>query len=466
MRVLVISPEAGAWPYPSSLADSVNCSVKAFQGLGAEVRVYSPCFQADSNEEILSTVSEIHAGHERVRGEGFSILGARGSVFHYVRNQAYFSRNGHYNDPGDLPYWDNHYRFSLLVSAALQHCVDTGFEPDFIQGHEWGASLIGAYARSCYKEEFGKVPVFFTIHNIEYDFHFLEHDIDRIGLDRRDFNMDGYEFWGKVSMLKAGILYADVVTFASDGYRNQVLDRDLAGGIRGFLEAHQAKIVGVQHGIDYSRWSSFKGAGVLEQKRAAKAKLQTELGLAQEDKFIVYCHLDRETVRTAETLFTILTDLFHLPIQLVVGLPSSFPEQEYFHALSRQNPGRLGVMLFGPGTESQQRALAGSDVLFLSNTDEPSASLVIKALCNGVIPLAGRDIGCADLLTPLLSEDASSANALLVEDPWPDQMLRSVRHGLDLYTNERPKWELLVSNALAFRYPWEKTASAFLALKS
>lgn len=464
MRVLVISPEAGAWPFASSLADSVNGAVKAYEALGADVRVYSPCFHCEDSSP--PSAPDIYQGQERVRGEAYSVMvNPARPIFYFIRHSGYYNRSGHYADPDLVPYWDNHYRFSLLVSAALQHAAADGFKPDFIHAHEWGGALVGAYIRGAYVDLYANVPLVLTIHNLEYDFHFLEQDIERMGLDRRDFNMDGYEFWGKVSLLKAGILYADRVVFSSEGYRRQLLDRDLAGGIRGFLEYHQNKLIGIQHGIDYGVWNPFSNADVINQKAKAKRALQQELGLEQNQSFLVYCHLDKETVRTAETLFTILTDLFHLPLQLVVGLSGTYSEQEYFYALARQNPGRMAILQFDSTTLVERKALSASDLLFLSNTDEPSCSLILKALACGAIPLAGEDIGCIDLLTAFDGQNLQTANAFLVPDPWPDQMLRSLRLGLDFYQEERKYWDQLVLNALKFRYPWEKTANAYLEMK-
>jgi starch synthase len=465
MRVLVISPEAGTWPHPSILADSVNGSIKAYSELGAEVRVYSPCYSTEPPDP--SVPPDIYQGQESVRGEGYGIANAPGSPFFLVRHSGYFSRSGQYNDPDKIPYWDNHYRFSLLVSAALQHCEVSGFKPHFIHCHEWGAALAGAYARYVYRESFGKVPVILTIHNIEYDFHFLEQDIERIGLDWKDFNLDGFEFWGKVSLLKAGILYADQVVFASEGYHQQVLDRNLAGGIRGFLERHQHKLVGLQHGINYDRWTPFSSLPAsLKEKSLAKAAFQQTKKLDVAETFVVYCHLDRETIRTAETLFTILTDLFHLPLQLIVGHSPTYHDQEYFRALADQNPSRMSVVVIRDAEVELKEALTAADVLFLSSTDEPSASLILRAMACGAIPVTGKDTGCASLLSPFNGENAQDANAVLVEEPWPDQMLRSLRTALDLYTSGREDWNLMTANAMKFRYTWKKTAMAYLALNS
>jgi len=88
--------------------------------------------------------------------------------------------------------------------------------------------------------------------------------------------------------------------------------------------------------------------------------------------------------------------------------------------------------------------------------------LILKALANGTVPLTSHDLGCADLLAPFNGDNISDANAILVQDPWPDQMLRSLRMGLDLYSNERSQWDHLASNAAAFEFSWEHSASTYL----
>ncbi|HSQ43017.1 MAG TPA: glycogen/starch synthase [Fibrobacteraceae bacterium] len=464
MRVLVISPEAGAGPLSSGLADSIDDLVHAYTSLGIEVCVYSPFYESGPSQ-TTPPLEEIFKGTEPVCQESFSIMKASGSPFHFVRHASYFLRHGQYNDVDQVPYWDNHLRFALLASAALTHAQASSCRPDFVHCHEWGAALAIAYARDQYADYFQNIPILFTIHNVEYDFHFLEQDIERIGLKRKDFNIDGYEFWGKVSLLKTGILYADQVIFTSNGYCHQVLNRDLAGGIRGFLEMHRGKVHGLQHGIDYSRWTPFQTSNPIAQKKQAKAQLQEELGLERSDDiFLVYCHLDKETERTTEILFTILTNLFQLPLQLVVGQPSNDQEREYFQALSQQNTGRMATVALNHGIEIPKKLLAAADLLFLSHTEEPSASLVLKALACGAIPLTGQDVGCAGLLTRFNGENFQQANALLMSDPWPDQMLRHLRTGLDLFASDREKWNQLVTNALAFRYSWETTISEYLRL--
>lgn len=457
MKILVISPEAGDLSVPSSLAGTINSSIQAYLDLGASVRVYSPCFGCIIEKN--PSMQLLRDGEEPLRNEPYSIVQESiQSPFFFVKS-ALFQREGKYFDVEKIPYPDNHFRFSLLVMAALKDAHDTGFVPDFIHCHEWAAGLAGAYAKGIYSNWYAQTPVLLTLHNAEYDFHFFEHDLASMGLDRAGFHIDGFEYWGKVSLLKVAVLYADRVVFPSEGYKTQILEQDLGGGIRGFLEFHQAKISAIQHGVDYTRWES------PSNKAHRKQVMQKSLGLTEDSSFVLYCHLDQNTRRTADTLFTLWTDLLHLPIQIVVGVELGSLESEMLEVAVTQYPDRL-AMIDVKNMETHKTVMQGSDLLFLASTDEPAATLVLNAMACGTIALAGIDIGCASLLSSVEVHGPQNGNTVLVENPWPDQMLRTLRNTIELYSQSPSEWTQFVKNAQSVRVPWSLTAQKYLELFS
>lgn len=463
MKILLISPEAGSWTEHSPLAEVVNYFADAYQRKGAEVLVVSPYFnqRAASRDDF----SSVYSGAEKVRGESYSVW-VDGLRHHaHIRSDLHFDRSGIYHDPDQHPYFDNHLRFSFLVSAALDYCIQIGFQPDVIHAHEWAAGLAGAQAKGAYASVLGKVPVLLTIHNVAYDFYCSEQDIENIGLPRCDFNIDGYEYWGKVSLLKTAILYADQVVLTSPGYRSHVLGTDLPGGIRGFLERNSAKLLGIQNGLDYTPWAeadAIPSENAPARKQAFKSTLRQTAHLPETSDLLLYSHIDKESGRTAETLSTILSNMLHLNMQLVVGIEESHPDYPYFCSVSQQNPERIGILPLSTRPEQLLRSLGGSDVLFSAQPAEPSASLILKSLACGTLPLTSRDTGCASLLVSYTGENADTANALVANEPSPDQMVRLLRFAVDIYSQNNNDWSQLAGNARNFRYPWDTTVSEYL----
>ncbi len=463
MKILMISPEAGSWKEHSSLAEVVNSFAEAYKRKGAEILVISPFFTQRLQDR--TDFSLIASGTEKLRGEPYEIW-TDGLPYHaHVGNNQHFDRTGIYHDPSQYPYHDNHLRFSFLVSAALDYASSIGFVPDLIHAHEWGAGLAGAIARGTYGAHFANVPVTLTLHNVAYDFYCNEQDIVSIGLPIGDFNIDGYEYWGKVSLLKSAVLYSDHVILTSPGYRDHVLSTDMPGGIRGFLERHGKKLLGIQNGLDYAAWCDESHRNISlalnERKRSFKDKLRALVGLPDRPEFLLYTHIDSESGRTAEILSTILSNIMHIDMQLVIGIRDSHPDYGYFRSVAEQNP-HLIALVPSSAEFPIQNALCAADALFSAMPAEPSASLILKALACGCIPLTSHETGCASLLVNYSGHNADDANAMVAREPSPDHMLRLLRFAVDTYANNRADWDLLMRNASEFRYPWDTTVSEYL----
>lgn len=459
MNILIVSPEAGK--FDSALAMTVNRMTKAFSRAGTKVLPCSPFYKAQPNVEF-SQLECIYRGTERLHGKPFEIWKKPNSLYLYVYNEEFFGREFIYGKPGE-PYSDTHIRFSFMSSAILEYASKIGFAPHAILGHEWGSALTGSLARNLYTKEYEGVPFFLTIHNIHYDFLVSESEIEKLGLQRSEYSMDGYEYWGKVSFLKAGILYAQKVLLPSIGYRDAVLKTNTAGGLTGFLRRNADKLKGIQFGVSYSTWD-FNKANQLplkEAKQRAKAALAQKIGVDIGERLLIYAHLDAESGDTSGTLSTLLSDLAKLDVFILVGLDESFPEWDYYRSVAAEFPNSFCALSLGKTYDTLKAFLAGADVLFAGSLKEPSASILLRALASGTVPVTGKEIGVANMLDPYTEGGHGHPNAFLVDDPKsPVHMLRSIRDCVKIYNT--PKWDAIVENAYNFRYEWDRTIAQYL----
>ena len=470
MEILVVSPEAGNWQTPSPLATAVNRLTDAFARAGVNVVTCSPFYK-----RLFQDPTSYHCvfrGTERLQGKPYEIWKSEADPLHtYIYNDEYFGRPYVYGPPKDVPYSDNHLRFAFLASAALAYAEESGFKCQAILGHEWGGALAGALARTTYTDYAGRIPFFFNVHNITYDFHIAASEIEKIGLPPQDFNMDGYEFWGKVSLLKAGICYAEKVLFPSPGYRDAMLNTNLPGGLSGFLNYNADKLIGVQFGVSYKVWdfNREEKLPIKEAKHKAKLALQQKLQINFDSKLALYVHLDEEAGKTSETLATILADITKQDVFVIVGMYPDNPEWNYYQDFAHQYPEILHVWPLSKGAENTgplREVLAAADILFAANLREPSTSIILKALAAGTLPLTGFNVGVATMLDDYAPEIAGSANAFLVEDAnAPHQMLRRLKDALHVYHNEVADWDKAVVNAYSgFHYEWDRTISKYLLI--
>ncbi|MCL2101102.1 MAG: glycogen/starch synthase [Fibromonadales bacterium] len=464
MKILVICSESYSASDSSPLARAVGSIVSAYRSWGVKVLGFSPYFSklaSESNAKLGQSFVE------KLGNKEYSTL--RSDKLEddlFIQYEDYFGRAGIYGDPGEKPYSDNHVRFAFLASAALNYCLETNFKPDAIHVHEWGG-IAGALAKTIYKDYFGSIPVVLTTHNICFDYLCSPNDIPLIGLPPEGFDIDGYEFWGKVSMLKAAILYSDKVVFTSSSYLFYLLSSDLQGGMRGFLESQKKKLFSIQSGIDYASWSlPLKDAKGF--KRQKKEALRAEFGLSQDSSLLMYSHLDACSGSSAQVISTILANLLNLDLQLAIGISEDNSNYPYFAAIQEKHPNKMALLPLEESDESLYQRLAAADILFSIGSLEPSLSLFLKASAAGAVPISNKRSQKPFLYSapydPSLEDANTKANSFVSESTSPDLILEQVLIAESIFREKKSLWSKLVSNAYSLKVSWTDTAKNYLLL--
>jgi starch synthase len=131
-----------------------------------------------------------------------------------------------------------------------------------------------------------RVPVVFTIHNLAYQGVFEGEWLPRLGLGSSLMRIDGMEYWGRISFLKAGIVFSRMVTTVSPRYAEEIQTAQFGFGFDGILRERAGKLVGILNGIDYEHWDPSRDAHLpqpydvdhLEGKAAAKRRVLEVFG--------------------------------------------------------------------------------------------------------------------------------------------------------------------------------------------
>src|SRR5262249_18784043 len=92
------------------------------------------------------------------------------------------------------------------------------------------------------------------------------------------------EFWGRISFLKGGINYAEVITTVSPTYAREIQGPEFGFGFDGILRRRAPDLFGILNGIDTHTWDPSHdpflpapySAARLARKRETKAKLFAE----------------------------------------------------------------------------------------------------------------------------------------------------------------------------------------------
>jgi starch synthase len=462
MKILVICSESYS-TNDSPLTGAVGGIISAYRKLGVEVLGFSPFFSEFANKNDYKQSQKFA---EKLGNREYSVLKSKTCETDlYISNDEYFGRAGIYGNPGEKSYGDNHLRFSFLASAALSYCVETGFKPDAIHVHDW-SGIAGALTKTVYKEFFANIPVLLTVHNIRYDCQPGPDDIQKIGLPPDGFDIDGYEFWGKVSLLKAAILYSDKVVFTSSSYMFYLLSTDLPGGMRGFLESQRKKLFSIQSGIDYEKWGISEN--IEELKKQDKQTLRAELGLEADSSLLMYSHLDTHSGCSAQVISTLLANLLNMNMQLVIGISENDANYPYFSAMQEKHRNKIALLPLYENDKGLHQRLVASDVFFSISTNDPSLSLFLKAAAAGSISISNKRTQKPLFYTmpyePSSDDSSTIANSFISEGASPDLILEQVRMAESIFCEKKSLWSKLVSNASSVRVSWEDSAKNYLLL--
>ena len=477
MRVLHVSAELYPWVKTGGLGDVAAGLPPALAALGADTRLVLPGFAGflDAFADIADIVRlRTPFAAERVRLGRARVPGTQ--LWAYLVDQpAFYDRPGNPYAAADGGEWpDNHRRFGLFgwAAAALARGADPDWRPDLLHCHDWHAGLAPAYLAA-------SPPVLppdtvFTIHNLAYRGLFPGSVFAELGLPPGFFAIDGVEFFGQVSFLKSGLVYADRLTTVSPTYAREIQTPEFGWGLDGLLRRRAADLVGISNGVDRQVWDPrhdphlprpYGVDDAVAGKYAAKAELQRRLGLSAEPNAPLFGVVSRLAPQKGlDLLLTCLPALVADGAQLaLLGSGDADLEQGYA-AAALVYPGRVAVQL-GYDEALSHLIFAGADIIVVPSRFEPGGLTQLYALRYGALPLVRRVGGLADTVvgaTALTLADGS-ATGFTFDDEISAALLAAAEQAVRSMREPR-LWRRMVDQAMTRDFSWDAAARQYLAL--
>ncbi len=486
MRVLYVCTELYPLLKTGGLGDVSGALPPALREAGCDVRVLLPGFPS-----ILAGVqpsrSDRSSTLKLATGEGPDVSRWTARQPAVVRSctlpgsdlDAYvldaprlFNRPG---NPYDEAQGDNGIRFALLgwAAACLGHGLDADWQPDIVHCHDWHTGLAPVYLRQMAMPGPPRAASVFTIHNLAYQGTFPAELFAGLGLPDYLFGIQGVEFWGQVSFMKAGLQAADCITTVSPSYAREILSVEQGCGLDGLLRARANVVSGILNGVDYAVWDPSRDADLchrydadsLDGKSLAKADLQRRMGLTQRPDAMIFGVVSRLTEQKGLHLVEAIADeLIRAGGQLVVlGAGDAQLEQAFLRAASR-HPGEVAVEV-GYDEPMAHAIMGGSDVILVPSRFEPCGLTQLYGLRYGAIPIVHSVGGLADTV-----RDASPGNIRdetatgFSFDEFSLQALRrAVQRAFELYADPKA-WMTMQQTAMRQRFEWRDAAQSYLTL--
>ena len=181
---------------------------------------------------------------------------------------------------GNNDYPDNAVRFALLARAALEF----GCARRRAAGRRPRARLAGragprlpALGVLRGRPGLGAAATVFTIHNLAYQGVFPPSTMPALDLGWELYGIEGLEFWGRVSFLKAGINFSEIVTTVSPRYAREIQTAEFGFGFEGILARRSDRVVGILNGIDTDVWNPASDPSPPEAVRAGHARREARV---------------------------------------------------------------------------------------------------------------------------------------------------------------------------------------------
>lgn len=419
-RILLVSPEQSHIFQTGGLAHATTGLAASLRAEGIQAEILMPAY-TDMNAGVLrptgyhsSVRLDWDHGHPNKRSY-FSVLSNLDPL-----NPTLFLH--HQNLPGQRNYFDSHPEvdggkkvyapditigesFGAFAKASADYILTQNY--DIVILNDWTTGLIALHLKEA-KERGHKVPkVIFAIHNMAYQGLFPESLGRFLGVPEKHFAIDGYEFWHKISFLKAGLQYSDMIYTVSNQYAKEIATPRFGAGLDGLIrkKAQEGKVTGILNGIMNEEWEPTRKVEGLEHnfskqnlsgKARGKALLQAEMGFAQNAETPVFVL----TSRLAEQKgFAYLTEAIEAMVKsghsqwIVIGDGDATYIQE-LKKLEARFPDRVR---YRPFSNLLEKKLTRYGDFFVNGAwFEPSGLNQFFALRNGTLPVVSAAGGLMD----------------------------------------------------------------------
>ncbi|MEN0087149.1 MAG: glycogen synthase GlgA [Pseudomonadota bacterium] len=465
-NVLFVVSECAPLVKTGGLADVAGALPGALKPHGDDVRVLLPGYKSVLSQvgkgKIVTTIDDLFGGVAKLRACSSAVL----DLLVLDAPHLYSRDGGIYVDGSGEDWPDNAERFAALCQVAAKIAKNGAGEwkPEIVHGHDWQAGLTPEYlsAEKC------DVPFVFTVHNIAFHGNADGEKVKTLGLEKTRFNRDGFEFWGQVSALKAGLMGAARINTVSQTYAQELLTPEFGVGMDGVLRHRQADLTGIVNGIDESVWNPKSDSHIINYftasgKAANKKALQKEFGLPKASGPLCVMVSRLTEQKGIDLLVEALPELLRHDGQLLV-LGSGDPALEAQLSDAASIHDNVAVKI-GYDEALSHRMIAGGDIILVPSRFEPCGLTQLYGLRYGTLPLVALTGGLADTVINASPAALSSGvatgfqffpiNALSLEN--------SICRMCEFYQD--PKiWKKMQRNAMKQTVGWDQSAAEYHAI--
>ncbi len=454
LRVLFVSSEIFPLAKTGGLADVCGSLPMALSQEGDIDMVlmlpgYDSVFNLIKDWEELAALPDLPGGPGRLLLGSMPDTGLR--VVALDQPQSFRRQGSLYLDENGKDWADNGQRFAALCHAAAQMAqgkILPFWRADVVHCNDWHTALIPAVLAALP----GRKPrTVFTVHNLAFQGLFPREMLSEFGLPESFFSVDGVEYFGQISFMKAALNFADKLTTVSPSYAEEITLPEFGMGLDGMLTRRKADLSGILNGIDDELWDP-ESDPVLPMRYSAADPLNKVMCKEQ---------------KMADTLLEIMPQLLGRPgVQLALVGQGSRPIQDGFRDWTERMPGRVAARI-GYREEWAHQLMAAGDMLVHGARFEPCGLTPMYAMRYGAVPIVRAVGGLRDSVTPVndATLEDGTASGFHFAPPTGTGLMDAVDTALTLF-RQRPQWRRVQQAGMRKDFSWQRPAQQYRRLYS
>lgn len=471
LKVLFATSEVAPLNKTGGLADVSGALLAALRAIGVDVRIIVPGYN-----QVMAQLAqhEVVATWDALPGFAparlLSAAMANGVPLLVLDSPSMYQREGGpYQDADGIDWPDNAQRFGLLskVAAVLGSSASPlDWHPDLVHCNDWQTGLTPAYLHFAP----GAVPGVMAIHNLAFQGIFPAATVPQLHLPSSCFAIDGAEFYGSLSFLKAGLFYADHITTVSPNYAKEIQQEELGFGMQGLLTTRSNDLTGILNGIDTGEWNPATDPYLAKQyssanmagKAANKEALQSRFGLNLDPDMPLLGVISRFTEQKGlDLLLEIAPRLTDLPVQLVMLGSGDAKMQKTARDLSHRYPGKIGAHI-GFSESLAHQIEAGADMFVMPSRFEPCGLNQLYSQRYGTPPIVHATGGLADSVVDCSGATLldGTASGFSFSGMTAENLYTAIQRAVGLY-HDKIKWKALCKNCMDKDFSWQSSAEAY-----
>jgi starch synthase len=471
-KILFVTSEAHPLIKTGGLADVSGSLPKVLAGLGADIRLIMPCYQAVKRADDIYYKSTV-----RVNDVDVNILETRlpdtNVIVWLVDCPEFFGFPGNpYVDAQGHAWANNAERFALFCRVAVEVAMNRAYldwQPGVVHCNDWQSGLVPALLSL----ETDRPATVFTIHNMAYQGLFPKAARISLNLPKPLWNPNGLEFNGLLSFIKGGLAYADRITTVSPTYAREIQSAGFGYGLEGLLNYRKAVLSGIVNGIDAEQWNPETDPYIAEhfnfstinKKQRNKTALQIRHSLPVDNSIPVFALISRLVEQKGiDLILECLLEMPALPLQFVLLGSGDKIFERQLSRFAETYPDKIAVTL-GYDEALAHLIEAGADIFLMPSRFEPCGLNQMYSQRYGTIPIVRKTGGLADTVVDTLPEtlENSTATGFVFNEATAGTLMEAIKRALIVHGQPKA-WRQLQANGMQKDYSWNKSAREYMAL--